>query len=103
MIPGPTNIDPVVMRAMMKTTEAHMSEPFGLVLIEAMAHGLPVIGSTADAMAEIIDEGQTGYLISVGDSKTLAERLTLLLSSPDVCADFGRAGKQKVAAQARGI
>jgi len=68
-------------------------------LIEAMSHGLPVIGSVADAMAEIIDEGQTGYLIPVGDHKTLAERLILLLSSPNLCADFGRAGKLKVATQ----
>lgn len=74
-------------------------EPFGLALIEAMSHGLPVVGSTADAMAEIIDEGRTGYLIPVGDSKTLAERLTLLLSSPDLCAEFGRAGRLKVSTQ----
>ena len=30
MIPGPSQVDPSVMRAMMKTTESHMSEPFGL-------------------------------------------------------------------------
>ncbi len=72
-------------------------EPFGLVLIEAMSYGLPVVGSTADAMPEIIDEGRTGYLISVGDAEALSERLIKLLSSPDLCEKFGTAGRMKVA------
>jgi glycosyltransferase involved in cell wall biosynthesis len=71
-------------------------EPFGLVLIEAMSHELPVVGSTADAMPEIIDEGRTGYTVPVEDSGKLAERLIQLLASPEMCKEFGRAGCQKV-------
>ena len=71
-------------------------EPFGLVLIEAMSHGLPVVGSTVDAMAEIVEEAQTGFLVPVGDAEALADRLVRLLSSPNLCAQFGQAGRERV-------
>ena len=71
-------------------------EPFGLSLIEAMAHGLPVIGSSRDAMPEIIDNGRSGYLVDAGDSHALAERLIELLSSPELCARLGSYGRARV-------
>ena len=74
-------------------------EPFGLVLIEAMSHGLPVVGSTADAMPEIVEEAQTGFLVPVGDAEALADRLARLLSSPNMCGDFGQAGRKRVEKQ----
>lgn len=74
-------------------------EPFGLVLIEAMAHGLPVLGSTVDAMPEIVREGETGYLVMPGDAVSLANRLVALLSSPELCARMGHAGRECVRRQ----
>jgi glycosyltransferase involved in cell wall biosynthesis len=71
-------------------------EPFGLVLVEAMSHGLPVIDSTADAMAEIVEEAKTGFLVSVDDAEALADRLACLLSSPRLCEQFGQAGRERV-------
>ncbi len=68
-------------------------EPFGLTLIEAMSHGLPVVGSSADAMPEIVEEGKTGYLVPPGDRDALADRLTSLLSSPELCGEMGKAGR----------
>ncbi len=71
-------------------------EPFGLVLIEAMAHALPVIGSTADAMPEIVEEGVTGFLVPPGDHEALAARMIELLSSPERCSAMGRAARERV-------
>ena len=72
-------------------------EPFGIVVIEAMSHGLPVVVSNVDAMPEIVQEGQTGFLVRPGDPDALADRLIRLLSSPELCARMGQAGRTRVA------
>jgi glycosyltransferase involved in cell wall biosynthesis len=71
-------------------------EPFGLAMIEAMSHGLPVVGSTIDAMGEIVEEGQTGFLVPPGDSVTLAERLVRLLSDSSLAREMGSRGQARV-------
>jgi glycosyltransferase involved in cell wall biosynthesis len=53
-------------------------EGFGIVYLEAMGFGLPAIGGTAGGAAEIIREGENGFLVQPGDSHTLTERLRLL-------------------------
>ena len=53
-------------------------EGFGIVYLEGMSFGLPAIGTTAGAAAEIIDSGKTGYLIAPDDVKTLAGHLDSL-------------------------
>jgi glycosyltransferase involved in cell wall biosynthesis len=73
-----------------------LCEPFGLVLIEAMSHGLPVVGTTVDAMGEIVEEGKTGFLVPKGDVEALAQRLVQLLESPALCASMGEAGRLRV-------
>ena len=72
-------------------------EPFGLAVIEAMSHGLPVVVSNVDAMPEIVQEGQTGFLVNAGDPDALADRLISLLSSPELCARMGQAGRARIA------
>ncbi|HLO16277.1 MAG TPA: glycosyltransferase family 4 protein, partial [Anaerolineales bacterium] len=53
-------------------------EGFGIVYLEGMCFGLPAIGTTAGAAGEIIEDGQTGYLIEPDDSASLAARLKSL-------------------------
>ena len=53
-------------------------EGFGIVYLEGMAFGLPAIGSTAGAAAEVITQGVTGYLVRAGDAGDLAQRLATL-------------------------
>lgn len=53
-------------------------EGFGIVYLEAMAYGLPVIASTAGAATDLVADGRTGFLIAPGDVQTLAERLSRL-------------------------
>ena len=72
-------------------------EPFGLAIIEAMSHALPVVGSTIDAMPELVEEGTTGFLVNPGDVQTLAERLIRLLRDPELSIRMGQAGVSRVA------
>lgn len=58
-------------------------EPFGLVCVEAMAAGALVIGSSAGGMAEIIDEGKSGFLVSPRDPLLLAEKISRVLALPE--------------------
>jgi glycosyltransferase involved in cell wall biosynthesis len=71
-------------------------EPFGMVLIEAMAEGRPVVASTLGAPPEIIQEGVEGYLVNPKDPDTMADRLIALLEDPALAASMGRQGHRKV-------
>jgi glycosyltransferase involved in cell wall biosynthesis len=61
-------------------------EAFGIALVEAMAAGLPCIARRAFAMPEIVEEGQTGALVSSDDPDELALALHRVLSDSDVHA-----------------
>jgi glycosyltransferase involved in cell wall biosynthesis len=71
-------------------------EPFGIVFLEAMAHGLPCIGTDNCAMPEIIKHGETGFLVPSGDYKSLAERIIELLKEPVLAKKMGDYGHKKV-------
>ncbi|MEM6415362.1 MAG: glycosyltransferase [Pseudomonadota bacterium] len=70
-------------------------EGFGLVYIEAMRHGLPVIASIHDAGREVNDDGVTGYNVDLSCPKSLADRLICLLRSPDAAQSMGAAGQER--------
>jgi glycosyltransferase involved in cell wall biosynthesis len=70
-------------------------EPFGIVFAEAMAHKLPCIGTDICAMPEIIDHGESGFLVPSQDTKALAGRLIELLKDPSTCQVFGENAFEK--------
>ncbi len=70
-------------------------EPFGIVFLEAMAHGLPCIGTRNCAMPEIIDHGKTGFLVSPLNSVELANKIIELLKDRVLSASMGKEGRKK--------
>ncbi|MDD5722600.1 MAG: glycosyltransferase family 4 protein [Syntrophales bacterium] len=67
-------------------------EPFGIVFAEAMAHKLPCIGTRNCAMPELIKDGETGYLVPVGDYRKLSERIIYILKHPGKARELGENG-----------
>ncbi|MGN6695248.1 MAG: glycosyltransferase, partial [Aquihabitans sp.] len=65
-------------------------EPFGRVIVEAMAAGRPVIASDEGGVPEIIDDGVTGVLVRPGDVGALAAAIGGLLDDPEGAAAMGR-------------
>jgi glycosyltransferase involved in cell wall biosynthesis len=73
-----------------------LNEPFGIVLLEAMAYKLPCIGTKRFALREIIEDGKTGFLVKSNSHSELADRIVFLLKHPEVSRKMGEAGYQKV-------
>jgi len=75
-------------------------EPFGIVALEAMACGRPVIASRVGGLAEIIEDGVQGYLVEAGDYLGLARRMVGILRDADLGRDMGRAARDRAAGYA---
>lgn len=73
-----------------------LPEPFGMVLLEAMACSKPVIGASAGAVPEIIEEGRTGLTFPPGDWERLADAIVTLLGDPTLAQSMGRNGLDRL-------
>jgi glycosyltransferase involved in cell wall biosynthesis len=69
-------------------------ETFGLVVVEAMAYGLPVIASDWRGPGDIVEDGVTGFVCPVHDSRAYIEATTKLLSDPELRQSMGVAGRR---------
>ncbi len=74
-------------------------EPFGLVGIEALAAGRPVVASLTGGVADWLEDGVNGLCVAPGDPRALARALTELLADPERQRTMGLAGSAKVAAR----
>jgi starch synthase len=88
-------------------------EPFGIINLEAMACGTPVVASNVGGIPEVVVDGETGLLVPLeqqeappyepvdpqGFSRDLAAALNRLLADPALRARMGEAGRQRVEAQ----
>ncbi len=73
-------------------------EGFGLVLVEAMAAGLPVIGSTHSAAPDIVEDGKSGFVLAPDDVEALCDRLTRLAERPALAEEMGRQAARRARA-----
>lgn len=72
-------------------------ESFGVVLVEAMAAGLPVVASDIAGYREVVRHEEEGLLVTPGDPKALAEAVARLLGDPGLAARLGAAGRRRAA------
>lgn len=75
-----------------------LSEGISNAVLEAMAAGLPVVSTTCGGMREVIDDGVDGYLVAVGDTTSMADRLAALAADPDLRARLSRAAGARATA-----
>ena len=76
-----------------------LPELVGLVLLEAMACGTPVICTRAGGMPEIVREGETGFVVEPSSSSAIAAALSTLLDDPARAASMGATARQDVLAR----
>ncbi len=71
-------------------------EPFGQVIIEGMAAGKPVVATNGGGVPEIVEDGQTGILVPMGDAPALAEAICRVLADPVQAKAMGARARQRV-------
>lgn len=72
-------------------------EGFGMVFLEAMAYGKPVIGGTHGGIPDIVEDGKTGLLVPHGDVERLAQALESILADSARANEMGARGRERVA------
>jgi glycosyltransferase involved in cell wall biosynthesis len=75
---------------------ASQFESYGMVNVEAMASGKPVVSTRQGGPSETVADGETGYLVDAGDADGLARRVIELLRDPALRARMGAAGRARV-------
>ena len=70
-------------------------EGFGLVILEAMAAGLPAIASENTGGPDVIEEGKEGFIVAAGDVEALRKKMEWCLRNPENVAEMGRAAHRK--------
>lgn len=75
---------------------ASQFESYGMVNVEAMASGKPVVSTRQGGPSETVVDGETGYLVDAGDADGLAQRVIELLRDPSLRARTGAAGRARV-------
>jgi glycosyltransferase involved in cell wall biosynthesis len=98
VLPGRTDIRDWLERA---NVFVHTSrwEGFGIVLLEAMLAGLPVVATRVSAVPEVVADGETGVLVEAGDVDGVALALEQLLTDRERAAALGEAGRQRARAE----
>lgn len=69
------------------------TETLGLVALESMASGVPVVGARAGGIPDVIADGENGFLFEPGDADELADNIMLLVNDPELRQRFAAAGR----------
>lgn len=93
--PFAEDVTPLLEEASIVVSPSILPESFGLILLEAMATGRPVVASAHGGPAELIVEGETGFLVPPGDDVALAAALDRLLSDKVLRERLGSAGRER--------
>ncbi len=93
VLPGWRRDVPEILRCLDVFALTSAWEGLPRVYLEALASGVPVVGTAVDGAAEVIREGENGFLVEPGNVPALAERVLRLLADPQLAADLGRRGQ----------
>jgi glycosyltransferase involved in cell wall biosynthesis len=93
-MPGQVDNVAPYMQLMDVFVNASDAEPFGIVLVEAMALGVPVVAVASGGPLEIVDPGRSGELARTGDPESLAHALLGLVGDPDLRRRRGEEGRR---------
>jgi glycosyltransferase involved in cell wall biosynthesis len=93
---APSELDAAYRRAAIVAVPSLWPEPFGMVGLEAMARGRPVIATATGGIPEWLADGETGLLTPPGDVRALASALQRLLDDPGLRARMGAAGAEHI-------
>lgn len=74
---------------------SHFQESFGRTVLEAMAAARPVVAYDWGALPELVVDGLTGFLVPLGDIEAVAQRLSRLAGSRELCRSLGCAGRAR--------
>jgi glycosyltransferase involved in cell wall biosynthesis len=91
-----TELEQLYARAAVVVLPSHR-EGLPLSVLEAMAHGRPVVASAVGGIPELVQDGVTGLLVPPGDVDALRSALERLLADPILRRRMGRAGRRRVA------
>ncbi len=72
------------------------SEGLGMVTMEAMASGLPVIATKTSGAKDLVKDGETGFLVPVGDPVSIKEKILVLLKNPELKKSMGENGRKRI-------
>jgi glycosyltransferase involved in cell wall biosynthesis len=92
-----TDAERVIAAADVVVCSSHF-ESYGMVHIETMASGKPIVSTRRGGPAETVRDGETGFLTDAGDDAALAERVIALLRDPGLRARLGDAGRARALA-----
>lgn len=81
------------------TTEDNDSEGTPLTILEAMASGLPVIATVHGGIPQVVDHGNTGYLVAENDMEQMVSFMKSILNNPDRAFQMGYLGSKKARSQ----
>ncbi len=73
-----------------------LSEPQGIVFIEALASGTPVIATKVGGIVDIVSDGETGILVTPGSAEAIADALGHLIDNPSIVQSFGLRARESV-------
>lgn len=85
-------------RFLVAVSPSVLNESFGVVAVEAMACECPVVTSDADGFTEVVEDGQTGFIVPKKDVEATAKAIQKFIDEPDLRATMGKKGRERVLA-----
>jgi glycosyltransferase involved in cell wall biosynthesis len=95
-LPGERRDVPQVLRGLHAFALPSLAEGISNTILEAMACALPVVATAVGGNADLVDHGQTGYIVTPGTPHDMAQRLVELARAPDAARSMGQAGCVRV-------